>query len=320
MENSILIVEYIDYGIFPFSHKKEISIRTYLSHKNFFQKIVRKLLLKFSFLLLKLPRKLQIFLFEFAFNDWFPLLIQSKTIIFFDNIDAPILFKYIHTLFPDKKLILWYWNIIAGSINPKEFNKKYTELWSFDPQDCKKYGLNFNTQFYLKQLVTLNSPTNTPFDLLYVGAAKTQSRVNLIENIYNLCKKAGIIFNCHLVKSNADIKLNTPIKYKSQIEYSKVIELISDSKCILDINNSGQYGLTLRPLEALFFKKKLITNNKNIVNTLLYKLNKDNIYILSKKEIPAYLLNFINKPFSDNNYQILTNYYCFENWITRFFS
>lgn len=272
----------------------------------------------YSNLLIKLPRKIQLFLFNYVFNDWFPLISQSKIILFFDNIDAPILFKYIHHIFPDKKLILWYWNIIAGSINPSNFNRTYTELWSFDPQDCKKYNLNFNTQFYLKQNIISTSLINISFDLLYIGAAKSQERVNIIEKVYDICNNEKLNFNCHLVKGNSNIKLNTEIKYKSQINYQEAIKLIISSKCILDINNSGQSGLTLRPLEALFFKKKLITNNSSIVNTLLYNLNKDNIYILNTENDFNNLSQFVNEPFFTTNYQELVNYYCFENWITRF--
>lgn len=35
---------------------------------------------------------------------------------------------------------------------------------------------------------------------------------------------------------------------------------------ILELNISGQSGLTLRTMEALFYHKKLITNNENVKN------------------------------------------------------
>lgn len=35
---------------------------------------------------------------------------------------------------------------------------------------------------------------------------------------------------------------------------------------ILKLNISGQSGLTLRTMEALFYHKKIITNNENVKN------------------------------------------------------
>jgi hypothetical protein len=53
--------------------------------------------------------------------------------------------------------------------------------------------------------------------------------------------------------------------------------LISESRCILDSAQEGQLGLTIRVLEALGAKKKLITTNKDVINYDFYK--KENIYI-----------------------------------------
>lgn len=55
------------------------------------------------------------------------------------------------------------------------------------------------------------------------------------------------------------------------ISYQENLDNIRKSKCIVDVVQKGQIGLTLRPLESLFFKKKLLTNNKCIKKILSSK-------------------------------------------------
>lgn len=76
------------------------------------------------------------------------------------------------------------------------------------------------------------------------------------------------------------------------ISYEENIERVARCQCIVDIT-IDQAGLSLRPLEALFFNKKLITNNKGIKQYSFY--HPDNIFILEEDNIEL-LPSFINKP------------------------
>ncbi len=87
------------------------------------------------------------------------------------------------------------------------------------------------------------------------------------------------------------------------------------SKSILDFVSIGQSGLTIRPLEALFLKKKLITNDKFIKNFDFY--HPDNVFILGKDKM-EYLSDFLEKPFIEIE-ESITSKYDFSNWIKRFF-
>ena len=120
-----------------------------------------------------------------------------------------------------------------------------------------------------------------------------------------------------MLKSKA-IKTNFKIieDKKDYIKYDEYIKNIQTSKCILDYNTNNKIApLTLRPLEALFLNKKLITNNLDIINYDFY--NPRNIFILGKDDI-----NDIKK-FIDTPYQIvdekIVNYYDFNSWLQRFF-
>lgn len=72
--------------------------------------------------------------------------------------------------------------------------------------------------------------------------------------------------------------------------------------------------MTLRPLEALAFKKKLLTNNPNIEQYSFY--NSNNIFILGKDD-PSMLEEFIEKPYIDIDQDIIKQF-DINTWINSF--
>ena len=58
-------------------------------------------------------------------------------------------------------------------------------------------------------------------------------------------------------------------------------DIYEASRCVLDSAQAGQVGLTIRVLEALGAKKKLITTNEDVVNYDFYR--PENIYLYEGK-------------------------------------
>lgn len=88
------------------------------------------------------------------------------------------------------------------------------------------------------------------------------------------------------------------------------------SRAILDIVKEGQVGITKRPMEAILFNKKLITNNKAIEKYDFYC--PENIFILGKDSLNN-LKTFIHTPYKTLPKQIVEQY-IFENWFDTFFT
>ena len=57
---------------------------------------------------------------------------------------------------------------------------------------------------------------------------------------------------------------------EKQLPYEENINRTLNANIIIDITKENQSGWTLRILEALFFNKKLITNNINILGSEIY--------------------------------------------------
>ena len=209
--------------------------------------------------------------------------------------------KYAIELLRNKNVFVYYWNLVTDKeIDPNIIKNCGVKLCTFDEGDAKKFGIRYVDTYFFNLPKIDCKITN---DIFYVGV----ERDNRKEKVDSLKKSLSNY------AMNYDITISNNTNDKSYMSYQEIIERIQCSKSILDLTRNNQVGLTLRPLEALQFKKKLITDNKNIVNYPFY--NKQNIFILGEDDMSS-LYDFINSPYVDINRNI-REYYYFENWLQR---
>jgi hypothetical protein len=243
-------------------------------------------------------------------DDWKNELNKYETVIIHASILTPPVVKYIRKMQPNIRIILWYWNPVDKCVDISKFRKYNCEIWSFDEFDCEKYNLNYNSQYYFKDIVLpMGAEKN---DVFFVGGDKGRT-ANLIALQEQL--NAQDITNYFHITPTGKLNTNYRDYYSGRISYDEVLKHIASCKAIVDYVSEKQTGLTLRPLEALFFKKKLITNDESIRNRDFYK--KENIFILGNDEITD-LAEFLNKPYKDVNSEIVDQY-DFNSWLNRFF-
>jgi hypothetical protein len=95
--------------------------------------------------------------------------------------------------------------------------------------------------------------------------------------------------------------------------YKKNLEKVNNSKIIIDLKLEVHNGLSFRFFECLFIKKKMITNNKSIVNYDFYHPN--NIFILTDSNLDS-LEDFVKLPYVEIPEEIVMKYN-FKNWIKK---
>lgn len=266
-------------------------------------------------LLLRIIRKIHFNLKIKNKDIWFKKnnnLENYEIILIFDPAINKNYLEYISNLYSQKKIILWYWNPVRYSINPKEINNKI-EKWSYSIEDCGNYCLNYNTTFYFKDLVDrfVSNKAELEYDIYFVGRDK--GRLDILLNYKKQFEALGLSASFHITPDECYLKWKNS-KYKHNISYDEIIEQINKSKSILDIVYDQSDGLTLRVMESIFFEKKLITNKKNIKEYDFY--NKNNIFILEEDNIED-LNNFINGSYATLPDNIIAKYE-FKNWIQRF--
>lgn len=269
---------------------------------SFINRIARKIFLK-----LKIDSAI-----SFIFRTWIKDVNNIDTIILFDTGNAPYISSFLRRKFPEKRIIIWYWNPVSGSIPYENFDSKGLEFWSFDPTDCEKYGFKYNTQFFISKNSNKVFSGLNQQDVFYVGADKNRSKI--LADLKRIFDENNISYYFNLVKFHNSTN-EFGIEYMKPLSYAAVIENIKNSKVIVDLVADEQTGLTLRPLEALFYKKKLITNMKTIKQYDFY--NQHNIFIIGMDNDDT-LKQFIESDYDESNHEELTFKYEFRSWVDRF--
>ncbi len=218
---------------------------------------------------------------------------------------------------------LWIWNPIS-SLGRNKLDRllhlhlfipllKFVgvELWSFDKKDVMNHGFNYHPQVHnsnslLNALKKCNPKSSSSNSFLFVGLDKGRlpKLIKLKEMLSFLNVKCELHITANVGEkySQEELKL---IKY-DYLPYGDYINKVSSSVGLIDFVQSGQTGLTLRVLEAIFLKKKLVTNNESIVNYDFF--NASNIFVISEYIDADKLNSFLKAEFVDIEPSILKKY------------
>lgn len=264
-------------------------------------------------MLLRAVRRIQIELNITGMSPWIASwkkhLNEYDTVIIHACKITPPVVRFIRQQAPNIRIIVWYWNPVDKCVPLNEFSECNCEIWSFDEKDCLRYGLEYNTQYYYNNVSLKDEEPE--FDVFFVGGDK--GRIEELMNLQKLLNNLGISSYLHITPTGKKMDKYRGI-YKKRIDYIEVLNYISKSKAILDYVSGNQSGLTLRPLEALFFKKKLITNDSSIVDRDFYK--KENIFVLGRDDLDT-LPRFLDSPYLVID-ETIVNRYDFDTWMQRF--
>ena len=212
-----------------------------------------------------------------------------------DNAFNSKISKYIKKKKHNIKITMYYWNVVNERNKFILEDKNIDSFWTFDEFDSKKYNMKFSPQFYYPY--PFNDHSDIKYDVCFLGAAK--DREQIILDIENTLKNSGLRTNIIISHSGSNF-----------ISYHNYLTMIFESKSVLDVVGDNQIGITLRCLESIFYKKKLITNNKNIINYDFYE--KNNVFIIGKDDVND-LKTFLETKYIDISEKI-KNKYSYEQW------
>jgi len=202
----------------------------------------------------------------------------KNTIILYDT---PLNFnnvEYIRKKYNKCKIIFWYWNIVRDPEILEKVRKNVDYIFTFDKEESLKYDLKFSPQFYWRRSeIPVINGENT--EVYFIGKDKGRfKKLSILEKEF---QKLRVSYNIKVMRDkNIKYPNNTNLLITKNITYQEVLSDIKKSNVLLELNQSLQSGLTIRALEALFLGKKLITDNKKILEYDFY--NKNNIYVLDE--------------------------------------
>lgn len=240
--------------------------------------------------------------------------------------------KCLKKSFASAKLILYMWDGLHKQ-NTKGIEDKwkyYDRVYTFDRIDYEenKDRIDFLPLYYYDEYIPSEvreyKLSDYKYDVSFIGTGHAD-RVKIVKEIMKQCGDEGMrtymyIFMPHIFvffinkMINKDFKNVTSkeINYR-MVPFEKLYKVYAKSKCIVDVENPGQHGLTMRSIEMLGLRRKFITTNKDIVNYDFY--NSNNILVIDRND-PVIDFSFFQKPYETLASEIYEKY-SLSNWIVE---
>lgn len=172
-------------------------------------------------------------------------------------------------------------------------------VYSFDKDDCAKYGYSYVGQVYTPPFKQQTAKATS--DIYFAGRDK--GRYDTLYNIVSKLARDGR--SCFVRMPEANESKNTQLSkllednfQTSMIPYDKSVKEMIGSSCILDIVQEGQEGISWRIIEAIYYNKKLLTNNKSILKNKYYNPE----YMQYFKDVKDIDFDWVQKPVKVNHH------------------
>ena len=215
-------------------------------------------------------------------GDWSKRLNEYKKIIFLDSAYSSQVERTLKEY--DGDIIICYWNKLdqADARMLDFFPKKY-KLYSYNPYDCDRYGLNYNSITYIPLSYGENNVIK--YDIGF-GGALIEGRDRDLDIWFGKFKEMGFTVWSDIVATKKWSKKYLPKNYKVKakaLSYDEYINGLRECKAVFHLDKYEEMGLALRAVEALFLNKKLITDSKDIVHEKFYC--PENIFVIGIDKI-----------------------------------
>lgn len=201
---------------------------------------------------------------------------------------------------------IWLWNEIGQDsidLHKWEFAqnmKSGLRTFSYNPADVDAYGLYYVPQVY-RSVDGLFEDIPVRQDCYWIGRPK--GRLQHLSDIETSLKQADLTYRFKVIDRAEDT-----------VRYIDNLKEICASRCLVDLYNTTNEGISLRVMEALFFKKKLITTNRFVKNYDFY--NPHNIFIWGVDDV-RFLKEFVETDYSPVE-DVIVSRYEINNWIKVF--
>ncbi len=243
---------------------------------------------------------------------------------------TPCALKLMRKAYPNAKIILYMWDGLHKQ-NTRGIENKwhlYDKVFTFDRIDyeANKDKISFLPLYYYNEYLSQNAskPNSNEFkyDLSFIGTGH-EDRIKVVEYVMRQCKRRGmkcfsyffiphpfVFYKNKLTDKNFKNVHKNDVKFE-MLPFEKLYQVYANSRCVIDVENLGQHGLTMRSIEVLGLKRKFITTNKDIVNYDFY--NPNNILVIDRKR-PVVDMSFFETPYEmlpDELYEK----YSLKNWV-----
>lgn len=250
------------------------------------------------------------------FGNWYKEIRRYKKVIFFDLGYCPCIETYLIKKNHSLKCYYYSWNTIDNNRKVKKIKAFYDKdkVYCTDPGSCEKYEIKFINIFYSKKWVEIITKLHcnkfSKRSVLWLGQNK--GRIDWLKVIERALKD----INCKTDFYVPGEAGGNPYYIDRGIPYDEYCQKILEHEVLLDLSQRGQTALTLRVMEAIFFQKKLITNNAEVCKFDFY--NPNNILVIDPDNIDKLkIVEFIERSFQPYSDEYMSEF-DYENWMKMF--
>ncbi|MCR5202250.1 MAG: hypothetical protein K6D02_04055 [Lachnospiraceae bacterium] len=269
------------------------------------------------------------YLFDLARKREEEFLLKNKTkydvvfIIVGRHLDPEVMAKFRRRQ-KDARFICYLWDDVERVENFDKNKKFYDKILTFDRNDAEKYGYDFLPLFYTsfhryedeKKRYVLSMMGTFHSDRLEIWREIVEStRVNKRKTyLYLIPMKVPQIVKT-LVPNKDEWYNRKNIRTKLQ-NFESMADKLKKSKTTLDVQFNSQNGLTLRTIESLAARTKLITTNENVKDYDFYEYG--NIFVIDRDN-PVVPQSFLRQEYNEVPKEIVEKY-SLKNWVKEVLS
>ena len=195
------------------------------------------------------------------------------------------------------EMILYLWDDI-GILNKTCFFKYFDRIISYNVEDCEKMGWKYLPIFVQKTKANPVPYSERKYDIAMIGTGHIE-RIRMMRRIYRKYKDRYSFYIYFVKRPDVDIDFFT---YEKKLCFDEYMEILSESRAVVDIPLGVQDGPTTRVFDALLTKTKVLTTNSNVKK---YPVYGKNISVLDEKN-PVIEERFISEEYTDEGKTILS--------------
>lgn len=212
-----------------------------------------------------------------------------------------------------KKLIAYQWDGIEKFPKVKDYFSLFDTFFCFDTED-KENSIKPITNFYFDFIKPTYKEFNHRRPLLYFVGSYWENREKKIDHFIHTLSNMEVELAIYIQYLNKSEIKNPKITYiKDRISFMENLKNVENADILIDFVDPVHNGLSLRFFEGMYYKKKVITDNKMVKQYDFYHPN--NIFVLENENYPL-INDFINSPYFEVPENIVKKY-GFSSWIKR---
>lgn len=151
----------------------------------------------------------------------------------------------------------------------------FDDIYSFEPRDCQEYGLKLRPLFYSGAYtgLPLEPEGGFDYDACFVGSVHQRSKFHAVLRTCQDLEARGLrVFTWFYMPSKSAEALRKVqdasyrgVEFRHEaLSPAQVADVYARSRAVVDSPQAGQGGLTIRTLETLGARRKLITANQDV--------------------------------------------------------